>query len=295
MLAGPGTDRLEFRSVSSLGEALGLLSEWGLDAQPLAGGTDVMVQYLRGELRPKLLVHIERLPELAGVETEDGKVKLGALITHRRLARDTRLSRLLPALAQASRTVGGWQIQEVGTIVGNVCNASPAADTVPPLLTAGAVVHLASRAGARSLPLSAFILDRRKTARRPDELVTGVTVEPLPEHSAETYLKVGPRSGMEVALVGLAVRLTFGPDGTVSDARIAVCSVAPVPFRAAEAETVLRGSRLEPDAVAEAGEALRRAARPIDDARATAAYRRKVLGPLLARAVDQCRQRAQGA
>lgn len=288
--------KVEFRSTHTVDEALEVLAELGADALVLAGGTDLMVQYQRGELAPRVLVHIERLEALAGVTERGGKVELGALVTHRRVATDPELAHRLPALAEAAATVGGWQTQAVGTVAGNVCNASPAADTVPPLLVAATTVQLASRTGRRSLPLQEFLLGRRQTARSPEELVTGLELEPLPAGAGETYLKVAPRSGMEVALVGLATRLHLSEDGeTVADVRIAACSVAPVPFRATEAEAALIGTRLDRERLRQAGELLAATAAPIDDARATAAYRRKVIGPLLGRAAQIARDRARGA
>ncbi len=285
---------MEFHSASTLDEALDLLDAAGDETVVLAGGTDVVLQYRRGEIAPTRLLHIERIPGLADV-TANGAIRIGALVTHRTAASAPTIRSRLPALAEAAGAVGGWQTQEVGTIVGNVCNASPAADTVPALLVADTRVELTARHGHRRLPLAEFVLGRRRTARAPEELVTALEMEPLPPRSAETYLKVGPRSRMEVAVVGLALRLSFAEDATtVAAARIAACSVAPAPFRAGDAEAALVGSRLEPEAVAEAGRLLAAAARPIDDQRATAAYRRRVLGPLLARAVDVCRTRVRG-
>ncbi|HKY46475.1 MAG TPA: xanthine dehydrogenase family protein subunit M, partial [Acidimicrobiia bacterium] len=269
--------QIEFRSCRSEAEALAVLDEFGDDARILAGGTDLMIQYQRGEINPSVFLHIQKIPELGGI-TVNGSIAIGALTTHRRLVRHDEIRRHLPALAEAAATVGGWQTQEAGTLGGNLCNASPAADTVPPLLMADAVVGLASPKGRRSMPLDQFLLGRRLTARQADELLTGIDLELPPPRTGEVYLKVGPRSAMEVALVGLAARLTLGEDGaTVEDARVAVCSVGPRPFRAVEAEAVLTGSRLEGGAVAEAGELLARAASPIDDFRATGAYRRRVL------------------
>ena len=205
--------------------------------------------------------------------------------------RDANLS-TRPALTEACATVGGWQTQEFGTVAGNVCNASPAADTIPPLLTAGAVVELASRRGTRSLPLDEFVLARRCTADAADELVTAIRVEAVPPGGGEVYLKVAPRSAMEVALVGLAVRLRLEDDGAVSGLRIAACSVAPVPFRATDAEEVLVGSRLGqsewPRRVRRCGDSPTRSMM-----RATAAYRSRVLGPLLGRAVTITRSGEQ--
>lgn len=285
---------MRFHRATTLDEALDLLAKEGDQARILAGGTDVMVQYQRGEISPESLVHIEGIAGLDGVAISNGSLSMGALVTHRRVRTEPDLAGSLPALAEACATVGGWQTQEVGTVAGNVCNASPAADTIPPLLVADARVELRSITGKRLLPLADFILGRRQTACRPDEMVTAIEVESLPTNSSEVYLKVAPRSGMEVALVGLALRLTLSGD-QVEDARIAVCATSEVPFRAGEAESILASEGLGADALGEAGARLAAASSPIDDHRASAAYRRRVLSPLLARAVDIARQRLEGA
>ncbi|MEX0666809.1 MAG: FAD binding domain-containing protein [Acidimicrobiia bacterium] len=285
---------MEFRTVRTVDEAVEVLANEGDDARILAGGTDVMIQHLRGEIRPDLLLHVARVAALDGVGHGE-RLRLGSLTTHRRIATDDGIRRVAPALAQAAATVGGWQTQAVGTIGGNVCNASPAADTVPPLLVADATITLASRRGGRSLPIADFIIGRREVDRRPDELLTELELEPLPPNSAEIYLKVSPRHAMEVALAGLAVRLTMSADGAaVADARIAACAVGPRPFRVYAAEAVLRGSRLEAERITEAGALLSAQASPIDDSRASARYRRRVLAPLLARALDRCRRGVTG-
>lgn len=279
---------MQFRRIGDLEEALEVLSELGDEARVLAGGTDVMVQYLHGEIDPGTLVHIEGISALKTI-SHNGRTALGPLVTHRMLGTDETFGAAHPAVAAAARTVGGWQTQAVGTIGGNICNASPAADTAPPLLTGDAYVTLSSARSERRLPLSEFFLDRRKTVRAPDELVVAIDLEPIAPGTGETYLKLGRRGAMEVALVGLAVRLGFD-DGAVASARIAVCSVAPTPRRVPEAEAALTGSRLEPDALDAAGEALRAAASPIDDARATASYRLRTLRGLLERAAGECRE-----
>ncbi len=284
---------MEFRSAETVAEAVETLTDFGAEAQVLAGGTDVMIQQMRREITPSLLLHIGRIPDLDEV-TVNGATRLGALVTHHRLATDPLIGERYPALAEAAGTVGGWQTQEVGTIGGNVCNASPAADTAPPLLVAGALFHLEGPSGHRAVSGEEFFIDRRVTARRPEELLVGIELPDVPPQTGETYVKLGRRSAMEVAIVGLAARLTIDPEGTVERARIAVCSVAPRPFRATVAEEILQGSHLEDDAVAEAGAALLAASSPIDDARATASYRRRVLPGILARAVAACRLRAMG-
>lgn len=280
-----------FISPATTDEALATLQELGSSATVLAGGTDIMVQLQAGQIQPDTLLHIGNLDELRGIDRGDNAVGIGSLVTHHQVATDPELSARLPALAEACSTIGGWQTQEVGTLGGNVCNASPAADTIAPLLVADASVTLASTDGTRSMSLAEFILGRRSTAARPEELLTRLDVKPRDAGTGEVYLKVAPRTAMEVAVVGLAVRLSM-TDGRVTDARFAAAAVAPVPFRSAAAEQVLIGSRLEPEAVEEASRLLTAEAQPIDDARASASYRRMVLQRLVGRAVGTAKSRA---
>jgi carbon-monoxide dehydrogenase medium subunit len=282
---------MRFRRAQTLEEALDIRADLGDEAQILAGGTDVMIQYLRGEIAPGTLLHIEDIGALAAVSLNH-QTTLGPLTTHRTLATDAALMTAHPALAASAGMVGGWQTQAVGTIGGNICNASPAADTVPPLMVADAQVTLASRRGERRLPLTEFFVDRRMTVLDADEMLTAVDLDPLPVASGEIYLKLGRRGAMEVALVGMALRLGFATDGTVDSAAIAVCSIAPTPRRVSDAETALIGSQLESDALDAAGEAVVAAASPIDDARASASYRTRTLRGLLERAAVQCREAA---
>ena len=283
---------MEFTSAASVEEATALLVEYGTAAQILAGGTDLMLQQARGEISAAVLIHIGRIPGLVGI-TGNGSVRIGPLTTHRSLFRSRLVLTTAPALAEAAATVGGWQTQAVGTIGGNVCNASPAADTAAPLLVAGASFELTGPRGTRTVVGDSFFIGRRQTARATDEILTAIVLPHHPERTGDAYLKVGRRSAMEVAVVGLAARLTLDIDGTVEGARIAACSVAPAPFRIAEAEEILQGSRMESEAIAAAGEALTRAVSPIDDARATAAYRTRVLPGLLARALGVAAARAE--
>ncbi len=282
---------MEFRRAHTVDEALHFLAELGPGARVLAGGTDVMVQYLHGDVVPEALVHIEQLPGLGHLES-DGRTRVGPLVTHRTLGRDPGVASAHPALAAAARTVGGWQTQSVGTIGGNLCNASPAADTAPALLVADGAVTLSSRHAQRRVALRDFFVGRRRTVLAPDELLVGIDLEPLPAGAGEIYLKLGRRGAMEVALVGLALRLSFDGDGAVTDARVATCSVAPTPQRVPAAEAALIGTRLDGAALDAAGEELRSAASPIDDARASASYRVRTLRGLLGRAAAHCREQA---
>ena len=282
---------MELSAVESVDEALEVLSHRGDGCQVLAGGTDVMMQLARGEIAPALLLHVEGVAELR-IVAANGATRIGSLVTHRELARG-RLGAGYQAVAESAGTVGGLQTQVVGTIGGNVCNASPAADTLPALLVHDAELMLRSSAASRTVPLQEFIVGRRATTRAPDELLTAITLAAPAARTGDVYLKVGRRSAMEVAIVGLAMRLTFDTAGVVGDARVAVASVGPRPIRSAAAEAALVGGAGDPVSIRVAAEALLRDIDPIDDVRGTADYRRRVIPGLLGRAAEICAQRAK--
>ena len=276
---------MRFQSVQTVDEAVEVLAELGDDARLLAGGTDVMIQIHRGELTPKVLLHIEPVDELRQISS-NGSLRIGSLASHDQITRSEQVRRVAQSVAQAASTVGGWQTQAVGTIGGNVANASPAADLLPPLLVHDATVMLLSSGQQREVALGDFLVGRRSTTRRPDELLTEIRLGSRVEWTADSYLKVGRRGAMEVAIVGLAVRLTLASDlETVEDARVAVCSCGPLPYRARECEQLLVGQAITPEVLAEAGRALVRSAQPIDDVRSTATYRARLLPRVLAEAV----------
>jgi CO/xanthine dehydrogenase FAD-binding subunit len=254
-------------SPHSLQEALRLKAERP-DAVPIAGGTDVMVALNFDRLRPPALLDLNRVPELRGWSRENGTVRLGAGLTYTE-AMEEPLASLLPALAEASRTVGSPQIRNRGTIGGNLGTASPAGDALPPLLIEAAEVELASVRGTRRLALTDFLVGVKRNALDPDELVTAVHVQP--SGAPQTFMKVGPRNAMVIAVVSLAVRVG-------DDLRAAFGSAAPVP-------TLVHADRSELDSFPER---VAEAAAPIDDVRGTAAYRRHALRVLTKRALDRC-------
>lgn len=249
-----------------------------------------MVQLSRNEISPEVLVPIHELAELSAIGI-DGGVSIGALVTHETLAHGA-LGSGYRSVAEAARTVGGWQTQAVGTLGGNICNASPAADTLPPLLVHDAQVELRSRKGSRTVGLDEFLVGRRETLRAPDELLVSVGLAPAAERSGDAYLKVGRKGAVEVAIVGLAMRLVFDGNGNVSEARIALASVAPVPLRVRAAEVLLEGQALDGSLLDEASAAVLGAISPIDDLRASASYRRLLVPGLMRRAAGICARRA---
>jgi CO/xanthine dehydrogenase FAD-binding subunit len=250
----------------SLEEALRLKAE-RRDAVPIAGGTDVMVAINFDRLRPGALLNLNEVPELRGWSRENGALRLGAGLTYTE-AMEEPLAGLLPALAEASRTVGSPQIRNRGTIGGNLGTSSPAGDALPPLLVSAAQVELASVRGTRVVALTEFLVGPKQNVLADDELVVGLLVE---TGGRQTFMKVGPRNAMVIAVVSLAVRV----DG---DLRAAFGSAGPVPTLV---RAPLDDAESFPDLVAEA-------ASPIDDVRGTAAYRRHALRVLTKRALDRC-------
>ena len=253
----------------SLEEALRLKAERP-DAVPIQGGTDVMVELNFDRARPAVLLNLNEVAELRGWSREDGKAWLGAGLTYAE-AMEPRLAEALPALAEASRTVGGPQIRNRGTIGGNLGTSSPAGDALPPLLVCGAEVKLGSVRGERVVSLEEFLVGPKQNVLVEDELILGVTVD-AGEESRQTFMKVGPRNAMVIAVVSLAVRV----EG--ENLRAAFGSAGPVP---ALVRSGLGDADSFPQRVAEA-------ASPIDDVRGTAAYRRHALRILTKRALDRC-------
>ena len=254
----------------TLEEALRLKAELP-EARWIQGGTDVMVELNFGHSRPEALVNLAELAELRGWSHEGDELRLGAALTYTE-AMSAPLAPLLPALAEASRTVGSPQIRNRGTIGGNLGTASPAGDALPPLLAERAEVELESVRGARTLPLEEFLLGVKRTALAPDELVVSVRLRP--SGGEQTFMKVGPRNAMVIAVCSLAVVV----DPEAREVRAAVGSVAVTTRRVtvplAEAASL-------PERVVEA-------AAPIDDVRGTAAYRRHSLRVLATRALERC-------
>lgn len=288
---------MKFERADSVDFVLQALAADGADVSPLAGGTDVMVQMQRNELMPQRLVHIEPLRDLAEIRSENGHHEIGALVTHDRLVQACADS--LPALSAAAATVGGWQTQAVGTIGGNVVNASPAADLPPVLLAYNARVELTSSQGTREIDLDEFLVGRRETLRRPDELLTSIRVDANADGVGDAYVKIGRRTAMEVAIVGVGARLRVD-DGVLRDVRLAVAACGPRAFRARGVEEELEGLALTagavpPDALAAACARVFDEASLIDDVRASANYRRAVLPRAAAAAISQSIGRAVGS
>jgi CO/xanthine dehydrogenase FAD-binding subunit len=265
-----GRDLLQPRS---LGDALKMLRDEG-PLVPLAGCTDLYVALNFGTLRPTRFLNLWHLDALRGIEARGTTLRIGALTTYTDLNTSAAIRRRLPMLAAAAREIGGVQIQNRGTIGGNVANASPAGDTLPVLLAADAVVVLRSAAGTRRVPMTSFYTAYRQSVARPDELIVGFDVPAV--RGRQWFRKVGTRAAQAIAKVVVAGVWETGRGG--ERPRLAIGSVAPTPLRLSQTEQALGGGA----SLAEAQEILQREITPIDDLRSTAAYRRQVAANLLA-------------
>ncbi len=278
----------EYHEASSVAEAVDLGARFGDDGRFLAGGTDLIIQMRRGKVAPRHVVDLRRVPGLDSIAV-NGDVRLGALVTHRTIERCGAFQGRLRGLVEGAQVVGGHQIRNVGTVGGNIANASPAADVVPVLLALDAVVLAVGPTGERAVPLEDFLVGPGQTARRPGELLTAVRFGAPWERAATAFLKAGRRRAMEIAVVCVAVRLTLDAEGErCMDARIALGAVAPTTWRSREAERVVEGRVVTPEAIREAGRTAAASCRPISDVRASARYRRLLVETLVSRALARC-------
>lgn len=281
--AGSGGPLLYLKP-KTLGEAVSLLSSTG--GQTLAGGTDFYPSL--GDRQPKgRIVDISALGEIRGIATEKDHIRIGGLTTWTEVIR-TPLPRCFDALKSAAREVGSVQIQNRGTVAGNLCNASPAADGVPPLLALDAEVELASSAGKRRIPLARFVTGNRKTLRRGDEILAAVLVPRRMENAASAFLKLGARRYLVISISMVAVVVQPDDLGKIVEAHVAVGSCSATAQRLPDLERDLVGIAARPGIGAAVQFQHLSPLSPIDDVRATAEYRRDASLTLVRRALEAC-------
>jgi carbon-monoxide dehydrogenase small subunit/xanthine dehydrogenase small subunit len=265
----------------SLDEALEILAQREGEVTPVAGGTDVLVKAKDGHLGRGALFDVTAVPELSGIEERGEELWIGAAATHTQMMESPLVARWAPALPAACAVIGGPQIRNRGTLGGNLANASPAADTVPPLYAADAVIELVSVSSRRDVPIADFFTGYRQTLLARDELIVGVRIPRRPGVRA-AFLRLGQRQAQAISKVSVAAAMTFH-EGRPEWVRVACGAVAPTVIRATETENALLGGGW--DALQRAKAAIRDEVRPIDDLRSTAVYRREMAAVLLERAV----------
>lgn len=264
----------EYHSPSSLGEALALLSKYGLEARILAGGTDLLVDMKQRLIEPRHLIDIKRIPELKLLREDSGGFMIGSAVKLRELERSEAIKMRLPLLHEAISSMGSVQVRNMATLGGNLCRASPSADAAVALLALGAEAQIAGPKEIRMAPIEEFFLGPRATLLRPDEILTGVYVPHPPKGAGSSFIKLG-RTSLDLAIVNIAVTLRLR-GGAVDQCRIAMGAVAPKPLRLREVEEFLLGKELTPMVLEEAAGMVEASIKPITDIRATAEYRREV-------------------
>jgi carbon-monoxide dehydrogenase medium subunit len=278
----------------SLAEALALLSRHGDRARVIAGGTDLVLKLRAGTVRAAHLVSINRIDELGRLAlAPDRSLRIGAGVRLADVGRNEVVRASLPALAHACSVMATCQIRNQGTVAGNLANGSPCADTAAPLLAYDARVELASQGGWREIDLAAFYRDKGTVDIGPGELLTAIVVPAPPPCSGSCYERLSARSRVDMAAVGVAALVALAPDGVVATVRLALSAVAPTPLRCRDAEALFAGAAPTEALVERAAAACAAAARPIDDVRASAAYRRHLVAVLARRALGRALAQAK--
>ncbi len=268
-----------------LPEALSLLAEYGQDAMILAGGTDLIVLMRSRVLRPRCIIDVTQIPELDYVRYEESDgLRIGALATLGTVERSEVIREKYPLLYEAVQQMSTTQAKNTGTVVGNICRASPGADTIPPLLALEAEVNIASQSGTRIVPLSSFFVGPGETVLK-NEMITEVRASALPPGTGTAFLRI-TRVAADLAKVNVAVVITMN-NRVCQNVKIALGAVAPTPIRAKKAEAILTGKKLEDDLLEKAGKIASDESTPISDVRSSADYRRRMIGVLVARAIKQ--------
>ena len=285
---------IRYLAPRTLDEAIGAFAAAGSAARIMAGGTDLLVQMRSGAVRPGLIIDIKKIAEMTSIEeTADGGFRVGAAVPGAVLAEHERFGKVWPGVLEAVNLIGSTQVQGRASAGGNLCNGSPAADSVPAMIAAGAIATVLGPNGRRELPVEEVPAGPGRTCLAPGEILVGFAFPPRPPGSGDAYLRMIPRTEMDIAVVGCGVSLTLN-DGTCTAARVSLGAVAPTVLLVEAAAEALIGTRLETAALDAAAEACRAACRPIDDKRGTVAYRTKVAGVLLKRTAAIAAKRAGG-
>ena len=285
---------IRYVAPGTLDEAIGAFAAAGSAARILAGGTDLLVQMRSGLVRPGLIVDIKKIAEMTSIEeTADGGFRIGAAVSGAALSEHPRFGKVWPGVLEAVNLIGSKQVQGRASAGGNLCNGSPAGDSVPAMIAAGAVVTVQGPNGRRQMKVEEVPVGPGRTNLKPGEILVSFTLPSRPKGSGDAYLRMIPRTEMDIAVVGLGVSLTV-KDGVCTAARVGLGAVAPTALLIEPAAKALVGSRLDDAALEAAAADCRAACRPIDDKRGTIAYRIKTAGVLLKRTAKIAAERAKG-
>ena len=285
---------MRFEAPTTVSAAVKLLAGKAGVARVLAGGTDLLVQMRTDRVAPDLIVDVKRIPSLRTVTAKAGAFRIGAAVAGAELGEHKALRKAWPGVVEAANLIGSHQIQSRATLAGNLCNASPAADSVPALVAAGASAVIAGPRGKRTVPVETVATGPGKTSLKRGEMVEAILLPKRPPRSGDAYLRFIPRSEMDIAVVGAGVNLTLDAKGVCTAARVALGAVAERVILVPDAAKALIGTTVDAQALARLAAAASAACRPIDDKRGTKEFRIKVAGVLARRAAETALKRARG-
>ena len=285
---------MRYEAPTTINAAVKLLAGKAGLARVLAGGTDLLVQMRTDRVAPDLIVDVKRIPAMRTITATAGGFRIGAAVAAAELGEHKALGKAWPGVVEAATLIGSTQIQARATLAGNLCNASPAADSVPALLAAGASVAIMGPQGRRVAPVEKIATGPGKTSLKKGEIVEAILLPKRPPRSGDAYLRFIPRSEMDIAVVGAGVSLTLDGKGICTAARVALGAVAERVLLVPAAAKALIGSKVDAEALERLAAAASAACRPIDDKRGTKEFRIKVAGVLARRAAQTALQRARG-
>ncbi len=278
-------NRFDYIIPKDLEEAISLVKGYGLEARYVAGGTDLLVRLKQRALRVNYLVSLRRIGELKGISRENGSVRIGGMTTFREILRSEIVQSHLPVLIEASKVLANPQVRNVATISGNICNAAPSADSLPPLMVLGATLTLRGPEGDRTIPLEDFFEGPGKTRKANDEVLLGLSVRMPDQETRFSFQKIG-RVSQDIAIVNGAIAISLEKE-EVRSVRLVLGAVAPVPLRLRGVEERLTGQRLTGHLLDEAQKMAEKEVQPISDVRASEEYRRHLSGVVVRRLIEK--------
>ncbi len=285
---------MKYESPKTTKEAAQLLAKAKGEARVLAGGTDLLVQMKSGAVEPDLLVDIKRIKATQEIKKKDGAFEIGASVPGMALRDHKALSKAWPGVVEAANLIGSDQVQGRCTMAGNLCNASPAADSVPALVAAKAKAKVVGPDGRRTVPVEKIPTGPGSTSLKKGEIIESISLPKRPARSGDAYLRFIPRTEMDIAVCSAGVNLTLSPSGVIKDARVAVGAVAPTVVLANKAAKAIIGTKLDDEALAKLAKEVEKVCSPIDDKRGTIEFRTEVAGVLARRAAKIAYERAGG-
>ena len=283
---------LRYEAPTSIDAATSLLTENLKTIKVLAGGTDVIVQMHSERIEPELIVDIKNIPELRQIEKTVDGFKFGAAISGKDLMLNEGFNKVWPGIMDGVRLIGSLQIRGRASVGGNLCNASPAADSVPPMIAAAAIANIVGPAGNRNVPVETIIVKPGQTSLTKGEIVVSFQLPNRPPRSGDAYLRFTPRTEMDIAVVGVAINLTLDDNEICNSARVALGAVAPTPILDENASETLIGTKLDEEALENLARAVQKSISPINDKRGTIEFREDVVGVLAKRVAEIAKTRA---